>query len=655
MFEEILWAERKERRMNIRDIAKLAGVSASTVSKVMNGKDKDISEETKQKVLQIIDRENYVPYFRFLEKEGIKNRFIGLVIQRKNRERDNIVLTAEKVARENGYGIVVNYANSEDEVELLAKELLQKRVSGLLLDSSKRITIGQSDRQIVYINETKEFDEQEKMVLYYRLSEASKMAANQLIRAGHQEIGCIFLEGDASIVHGYTNALRNAGIKEKPIWIYEGRSLEEIIQYGVSQVLSGNVTGVVCGSPEIACCVYQVMERSRTKIPEDLSIISIGDHSILSFLGCGITAICLPSEMMAKTAIDYLLEMIREEKMIEIVKCLQPTVQMRGSVAEPLQGKKGKAILVVGSMNMDVTIEGKKIPVAGETQNARKISVHSGGKGANQAVGVGKLGGQAYMIGCLGKDMDGKQIYSDLMENRVHMDGVLFDTTLPSGKAYINVDEHGESSIVIYQGANQNLNANQIKRCSYLFERADYCLLSLEIPEEVVEYTLKMCKRHHVEVILKPSLTEALTEEMLSAISYFVPNEKELHAIVPGKKCLEEKAKILLERGIQNVIITLGKRGCYLKNHQHAVYFQGAGFEAVDTTGGADSFISAMAVYLSEGKDLLHAIEFAIYASGLSVTRYGVQPALPDRKTVDIYEEEIYLKCEEKRRENIKQ
>ena len=71
------------------------------------------------------------------------------------------------------------------------------------------------------------------MVLYYRLSEASKMAANQLIRAGHQEIGCIFLEGDASIVHGYTNALRNAGIKEKPIWIYEGRSLEEIIQYGV--------------------------------------------------------------------------------------------------------------------------------------------------------------------------------------------------------------------------------------------------------------------------------------------------------------------------------------------------------------------------------------------------------------------------------------
>ena len=72
------------------------------------------------------------------------------------------------------------------------------------------------------------------------------------------------------------------------------------------------------------------------------------------------------------------------------------------------------------------------------------------------------------------------------------------------------------------------------------------------------------------------------------------------------------------------------------------MYFEGAGFEAVDTTGGADSFISALAVCLSEGRDLVYSIGFAIYASGISVTRHGVQPALPDRKTVEIYEEEIY-------------
>ena len=130
-----------------------------------------------------------------------------------------------------------------------------------------------------------------------------------------------------------------------------------------------------------------------------------------------------------------------------------------------------------------------------------------------------------------------------------------------------------------------------------------------------------------------------------------MPNEKELHTLVPGDKGLEEKAEILRRKGIKNVIVTLGSKGCYLRNDEFSIYFEGTGFEPVDTTGGADAFISAMTVYLSEGKDLLHAIEFAIYASGISVTRYGVQPALPDRKAVDIYEDEIHSKYDEKRKE----
>ena len=88
--------------------------------------------------------------------------------------------------------------------------------------------------------------------------------------------------------------------------------------------------------------------------------------------------------------------------------------------------------------------------------------------------------------------------------------------------------------------------------------------------------------------------------------------------------------------------MTLVGWGGYLKNVDYSMYFDGTGFEAVDTTGGADSFISALAVYLSEGRNLLEAVEFAIYASGISVTRHGVQQALPDRRAVDIYEDEIH-------------
>lgn len=327
---------------------------------------------------------------------------------------------------------------------------------------------------------------------------------------------------------------------------------------------------------------------------------------------------------------------------VTAVICGSPEIAERRSIVRPAQDKLGEKIIVVGSMNMDVTLEASRIPVKGETQIAEKLYVFPGGKGANRAVGAGKLGGQVYMIGCLGNDMDGRELYTSLVENHVHMDGVLFDTVLPSGKAYINVDQGGESTIVVYQGANRSLNQSQIQKCRYLFESAAYCLLSMEIPDEIVEYTIRTCRRTGTEVILKPSATEQVKEELYADVSYFIPNENELHLLVPGDMSIEEKAELLRKKGVKNVIVTLGARGCYLANGQVTMYFEGSGFEAVDTTGGADSFISALAVCLSEGKPLVQAVRFAIYASGITVTRYGVQPALPDRRAVDVYEDEIY-------------
>jgi len=636
--------------MNIHDIARLAGVSASTVSKVMNGKDKDISEETRKKVLRVIEEENYVPYFRFLEKEGIKNHLIGLIVKKENRERENIVLTAEHMARKKGYGIIIGYSEDEKDTELLVRQMVKKKVSGLLLDSAKWVSVGKLEDAVVYFGETEEFDEREKAVVYYKLSEAAGMAVERLKKEGHQKIACIIRQGDLSVLDGYRFAMQSFHQKEQPVWIYEGRTLEDIEKYGIPQVLNENVTAIVCGSSEIACCVCKVMERSKTAVPNEMSLISVGDDRMLELLGCGISAVKFPSEGMMEAALDYLLEMMQEKKNIEVVKRLQPVVINRSSIMKPAQEKQGEAIIVVGSMNMDVTIECSTIPVAADTQRANQVFIYSGGKGANQAAGVGKLGGQVYMIGCIGNDVSGKQIYAELTDSHVHMDGVLFDNALPSGKAYINVDERGESAIVIYPGANKNLSINQIRRCGYLFEKGKYCLLSLEIPGPIVEYTIRFCKRNQTQVILKPSPTDGLKDELLPEIAYFVPNEKELHAIVPGKAGLEEKAEILRQKGVENVIVTLGARGCYLRNKEVSIYFEGTGFEPVDTTGGADSFISAMAVLLSEGKELIHAIEFAIYASGISVTRYGVQSALPERKAVDVYEDEIFAKYHEKKR-----
>ena len=553
--------------MNIQDIARLAGVSASTVSKVMNGKDRDISEETKKKVLKVIEEKHYVPYFKFREKEGLKNRLIGLIVRRDNREREAITVNAEQAARLKGYGLVIRYAEPGDDLSEYVEELARKQVSGVIIDSERKAACGRLENTAVYLNQTKEFDRRERVSFYYRLSEAGRIGTERLIQEGHHKIACIVHRRDRSVMEGCKMAVQSHNLPLQPAWFYEGENLEAIEKYGIRQCLTEEVTAVICGSPEIA---------------------------------------------------------------------------ERRSIVRPAQDKLGEKIIVVGSMNMDVTLEASRIPVKGETQIAEKLYVFPGGKGANQAVGAGKLGGQVYMIGCLGNDMDGRELYTSLVENHVHMDGVLFDTVLPSGKAYINVDQGGESTIVVYQGANRSLNQSQIQKCRYLFESAAYCLLSMEIPDEIVEYTIRICRRTGAEVILKPSATEQVKEELYADVSYFIPNENELHLLVPGDMSIEEKAELLRKKGVKNVIVTLGARGCYLANGQASMYFEGSGFEAVDTTGGADSFISALAVCLSEGKPLVQAVRFAIYASGITVTRYGVQPALSDRRAVDVYEDEIY-------------
>lgn len=628
--------------MNIQDIARLAGVSASTVSKVMNGKDRDISEDTKKKVLKVIEEQNYIPYFKFREKEGLKNRLIGLIVRRENREREAITVSAEQAARSKGYGLVIRYADPGDDLCEYVEEMARKQVSGVMIDSEKKISCGRLESTAVYLNQTKQFDRHERVSFYYRLSEAGRMAAERLMKEGHQK-----------------SPVLSAG-RTIPYWRDTGWQYRAIIcrfsrrgptkanrwspveKYGIRQCLTEEVTAVICGSADIACCVWKMMERTRTPIPDALSMIVVGDGPVLKLLGDGITAVRLPAGQMARNAAECLTEMIQAQKEMELMRKFSPEIAERRSIVYPAQEKLGEKIIVVGSMNMDVTLEASRIPVKGETQLAEKLYVFPGGKGANQAVGAGKLGGQVYMIGCLGNDMDGRELYTSLIENHVHMDGVLFDTALPSGKAYINVDQDGESTIVVYQGANRSLNQSQIQKCRYLFESAAYCLLSMEIPDEIVEYTIRICRRTGTKVILKPSATERMKEELYADVEYFIPNENELHLLVPGSMGIEEKARLLREKGVENVIVTLGARGCYLVNGELSMYFGGSGFEAVDTTGGADSFISALAVCLSEGKPLVQAVRFAIYASGITVTRYGVQPALPDRRAVDVYEDEIY-------------
>lgn len=630
--------------MNIQEIAKMAGVSASTVSKVMNGKDKDISEETRKRVIKIVEETNYTPWLKYREKENLKSRLLGMIIHRNCRERERMILAAEKEASRLGYHLAVHFVDTDEEIPDYLKEMEKRKVSGVLIDSDIEISLGRLEDKAIFLGQSHGRDHNPKIYFYYSMTEAGRLASEQLIREGHRKIACVVEAGSRNLLEGYRRAMRDAGLRVSPSWIYEGQTLEDIETLGFRQCLAEQVTAIVCGSGDIAGRLWKVVQQAGGMIPEMYSVIVIGDDPMMEILGNGITAVDFPIEAMCQDAVKCLVGMLQNEKQVEGMRRFPLELIERSSVRHPMQEHQGGKIVVVGSMNLDIMIEVSRIPVNGESQIAENVYQFPGGKGGNQAAGVGKLGGQAYMIGCLGYDVDGRMMYNALLENHVHMEGVAFDGTLKSGKAYINVDRKGESTIVVYAGANRNLDTVHINRCKHIFADAKYCLLSFEIAPEVVEYTINYCRRNQTEVIVKPSNVEKIKEGLLKDIAYFIPNENELYTLVPEKITLEEKAQWLLDKGVQNVIVTLGKRGCYLRNQEYSLYFPGTGFDAVDTTGGADSFISALAVYLSEGKPLLLAIGYAVFASGITVTRYGVQPALPDRQAVEIYEDEIRVK-----------
>lgn len=635
--------------MNIQEIAKLAGVSISTVSKVMNGKDKDIGEETREKVMRIVEENHYMPYAKFREKERIVNHIIGLIIKRKNPYYTELIDSIEDALKKNDFYLIVYTVDYEKkEIERALDALKKRGVSGVLIDSSCVICSNREERPIVYLAYGEDFENEQKNTFYFRNYEAGRRAAEKLLKAGHQRIGCLLSESDRVFLKGVESVYREQHYPKEAVTSYLGKSMEDVIENGLEICINDNQSAVIAGNAEIIGCILRYAEQIGMKIPEECSLLCAKDDDILNYLLGGVTAVSYPVRRMGEEAVTHLLKMIIEKQESEIVRGFESMMQERNTVRDiSRKGTFGK-IAVVGSMNMDSIIEGVLIPLAGETVIAKNLLILPGGKGANQAVGVGKLGGEAYMIGRLGRDVEGRIIYKSLADNGVHMEGIEFDECAASGKAFVHIDQNGENAIVVYQGANENLDEIQLKRHEDIFKDAKYCLLSSEISRAAMIAAKEICRTTGTEIICKPSAIEKIEEEILLGIEYLVPNEKEMNHIFPERKMsMEEKAEKLLKLGVKNIIVTLGKSGAYLKNEKYSMYFEGNPFMAIDTTGGADAFISAMAVALSERKELIYAIIYASYAAGITVTRYGVQEAMPDKKMMRIYQEDIekeYLK-----------
>ena len=297
-------------------------------------------------------------------------------------------------------------------------------------------------------------------------------------------------------------------------------------------------------------------------------------------------------------------------------------------------------ILVIGSSNTDMVIKTKKIPEPGETILGGTFLMNPGGKGANQAVAAARLGCKVVFAGKRGNDLFGNQTIGLLMREGIDTSYMVKDPVLPSGVALITVDAEGENCIVVAPGANGNLMPEDIPETIFESGKSDILLLQLEIPLETVSYCASVAANKGIKVILNPAPAQSLPEELLRNIWLITPNEIEAEALTGiSINDIDEAdlaASKLAEMGTQNVIITLGEKGAFLKSELFTGLIPGEKVTAVDTTAAGDVFNGAVAVAVAMGKDIREAVLLANKAAAISVTRMGAQSSAP-------YKHEVFM------------
>ncbi|MFN8009538.1 MAG: ribokinase [Terriglobia bacterium] len=298
------------------------------------------------------------------------------------------------------------------------------------------------------------------------------------------------------------------------------------------------------------------------------------------------------------------------------------------------------AIAIVGSLNMDFIVHVDRLPQPGETLLGSGFEMLPGGKGANQAYAVARLGGTAAMIGSVGKDLFGQQLILNLESVGVECAAISKTPASTTGTAMIAVEKSGQNQIVVAPGANNQLDPHHVLSALNQID-PKYLLLQLEIPIEIVERTLALARSRNIFTILDPAPARALEAHLLSFVDLLTPNESEALCLLgrTGNRLpLEqapEVAEALHQMGPKRVVLKLGENGAWFTDGNYRRHFPAPTVLPIDVTAAGDTFNGALSVALAEGHGVDWAIEFANKAAALSVTKPGAQASIPSRQEVD--------------------
>ena len=296
-------------------------------------------------------------------------------------------------------------------------------------------------------------------------------------------------------------------------------------------------------------------------------------------------------------------------------------------------------VTVVGSFKFFLVARAPRRPKTGETLIGDSFGMFIGGKGANQAIAASRLNTLVSMVGRLGDDLFGYQFLDKFSDEKINTDFVIQDKNNGTGVGMPLIDASGDNSIVIIPRANTALSAKNINQGYEAIANSDILLLQLEVPIEASQRAAEIAKENSTIVILNPAPAREIPDTLLDLVDILTPNESETEILsgisaTTGKEA-KEAARILMDKGVETVILTLGSRGSLLLTATVESFFPANQVDVVDTTAAGDAFCGALAASLANGSTIEEAVKTGNAAGALAVTKLGAEPSLPKKADLD--------------------
>ncbi len=625
--------------MNIKDIAKLAGVSASTVSKVMNNKADNIAPETQARILKIAREYNYVPYSSIRSASPAKSYTIA-VLFRDFLATGRFIQGVLQAAAANGYSILLYDCAGSEEAELKnISAICRLNADGVIWDPVSEASLenarhfDQAGIPVTYINDPPGVNS----ALFIDIRRMAYFCTRKLIEKKHHRLCCLLNKGlsiSRYVEQGFRDCLFDNEIvctEQMVKSVAPGESLADAV--------SLKDTGFVCSDLPLARRLHEYLDGLHFLVPDDYSIISLEQDIRDAASGLEIATYTIPFLEFGYAACEALIDKLEGRRSHSSASLTDLAVYDPGSSVDISRDYRRKKIIVLGNIDLDHNFIVDEIKAPGEITSIKHISTSIGGRGCNHSVGCSRLAQETILLGKIGSDSDGNEIIDALNKSGITTEGIVRESSVDSGKAFIYTPHKGDSAFTISVGANALVDVDYIMRQASLFRNTGYAILSSEFPPGAQLTFLRLARQNGARTILKPVGLDRISETHARFIDYLIPDRKQAARLFPEADGPEAQAMALLDLGVPHVIITMGPEGCLLATKNGLTRYPSVDFPVTDRNGGSDAFISALASFLNDGYSLDKAIRLAQYAAGFCISLPGVFSSFADRATLFAYVE----------------